>query len=433
MKKTKEQRKNRFWKVFIIIFSVFFGLMFLYIIQTNIVVLLNRAYIRSFDKVEYENQLVPEIGEDGYYTFTTDGDFRIMQISDMHLGGGLFSYNEDRKTIYEVITMVQKEKPDLIILNGDQTFGVPGPLFNGGGTFNNKMISKLVNYIFTRLEVYYSVTFGNHDTESFDYYNRDQIAKVYKKATYSIFNTDYTGYGTSNQCILLKGTDGSIRKAIMLIDSNAYVDNSLSASINWLYDYIHDDQVWWAKKTLLDLSSKEGHRVKSLFFFHIPIGEFETAYRELEANDFNDTENTQYIEGLWDELVDDKMGGRIWYGGCQYTDRDPNSIDKLFEEIGPDGINSMEACFVGHDHVNNAVVMYRGVMLAYGYSIDNTAYTDIAKYGLHRGAMIITIDTSNNFSQVHKNAYFDYGCETDKFIEVDLTRQYYEDYVPNNK
>ena len=35
-----------------------------------------KNYIRSFDKVEYANQLVPTVGEDGHYTFTTDGDFK---------------------------------------------------------------------------------------------------------------------------------------------------------------------------------------------------------------------------------------------------------------------------------------------------------------------------------------------------------------------
>lgn len=424
------KKKHRFLKVLSIILFVIIGIGILHFLATNIVILSLRAYIRSFDEVKYDNQLVPEIGEEGYYTFTTDDDFRIMQISDMHLGGGYFSIKQDRKTVYELMTMVQKEKPDLVILNGDQTFGVPGPIFNGGGTFNNKMISRQINYIFKTLGVYYTASFGNHDTESFDFYNREQLGKVYSKADHSIFRTDYDGYGVSNQCILVKGTDGSIRKAIMLIDSNAYVDESLQASINWLYDYIHDDQVEWAKKTIEDLSEQEGHLVKSIFFFHIPTGEFETAYRELKANNFNDTENTKYIEGVWNELVDSEMGGRIWYGGCQYTDRDPNSIDKLFEELGPDGINSMEACFVGHDHVNDAVVLYKGVMLAYGASIDNLAYSGIAEYGLQRGSMIVTIGEGNEVSQVHKNAYLDYGCDANKFYQVNLTDRYYEDYAP---
>ena len=151
--------------------------------------------------------------------------------------------------------------------------------------------------MFKQLGVYYSLVFGNHDTEAFDFYNREKMAKFYTGADHCIFESNFDGYGVTNQCILLKGSDGKIKKALMLIDSNAYVDESISASINWLYDTIHDEQVEWAKQTILELSEKEGHTVKSLFFFHIPIGEFEVAYRELKDNNWNDTTNTKYIEG----------------------------------------------------------------------------------------------------------------------------------------
>ena len=78
-----------------------------------------KNYIRTFDKVAYDNQLEPYIGEDGHYTFKTDGDFKIMQLNDLHIAGGHWSLKKDKKTIYEVCTMVQVDKPDLIILNGD--------------------------------------------------------------------------------------------------------------------------------------------------------------------------------------------------------------------------------------------------------------------------------------------------------------------------
>ena len=393
-----------------------------------------KNYIRSFDKVEYDNQLVPTVGEEGYYQFVTDGDFKIMQLNDLHIGGGHWSLKKDKKTIYEVMTMVQIEKPDLIILNGDSVFCVPGPLFNGGSSLNNKMASRRVIDIFERLGVYFTVTFGNHDTEAFDYYNRKQIGNLYMKDKYQycIFNSDFDGYGVTNQCILLKSSTGDIRKAIMLIDSNDYIDTSLSASMNWLYDVINDSQVAWAKQTLLGLGDGV-NPVKSLFFFHIPTGEFEQAYRDLQNNNFNDTADVKYISGVWDELVDSDMGGRIWYGGCHNLEVEPNDNDKLFEEIGPDGINSMEAIFCGHDHVNNAVVEYKGVILAYGMSLDNTAYKGIAKSGLQRGSMIVTVKGDNTFTIDHKNAYLDYGIDANRFYDVNLDHYYYDDYEPTNR
>ena len=413
------------------IVSLFLVVILFLVVANTFATISLKSYINKFDKVEYDSQLVPVKDENGYYTFTTDGEFRIMQINDIHIGGGHYSLKKDKKTVYEVMTMVQKEKPDLIILNGDNTFAVPGPMFNGGGTFNNRMAAKRVIQMFEKLGVYFTTTFGNHDTEAFDLFNRKQIGKLYSldKYKYCIFESNYTGYGVSNQCILLKNSGGDIRKAIMLIDSNDYIDDSLASTINWLYDTIHDDQVKWAKDTITAL----GNNVKSLFFCHIPIGEFETAYRELANNVFNDTTNTKYISGVWDELVNEKMGGRIWYGGCHKKDVAPEDNDTLFEELGPNGINSMEALFCGHDHVNNAVVEYKGVTLAYGMSIDNIAYDDIALSGKQRGAMVITIKTNNSFTIDHNNAYTHYGVETDKFFNVYLDHYLYEDYAPTNR
>lgn len=423
---------KKFLKVLLIVFG---SILFIYLclLFINIFAAGNlKRYINTFDSVEYVNQLTPEVDENGYVTFVTDDDFRVMEINDIHIGGGAWSLKKDKKSVYEVMTMIQKEKPDLVILNGDNVFAVPGPVFNGGGTLNNKMAAKQINRMFERLGVYYSTTFGNHDTEAFDYYSREAIGKLYNKADHCLFASNFSGYGVSNQCILLKNTSGKITKAFMLIDSNDYIDNSIMSSINWMYDTINDSQVEWAKGVIEDLSTKQGELVKSFYFFHIPTGEFETAYKELKDNDFKDTADAKYITGVWDELVDEELGGRVWYGGC-HSDLAPNDNDQLFEVLGPDGIGSMEAIFVGHDHVNNGVVEYKGVVLAYCLSIDNLAYDDVCLSGRQRGATVITVSSDGSWDFKQKNAYIDYGVGTDKFYDVYLDKYYYEGELPKLK
>lgn len=51
---------------------------------------------QSFEQVKIEEQLVPEKDENGYWTFTTDREFRVMQLTDVHIGGGFMS---DRKSV----------------------------------------------------------------------------------------------------------------------------------------------------------------------------------------------------------------------------------------------------------------------------------------------------------------------------------------------
>ena len=392
-----------------------------------------RHYISSFDPVQYDeaDRLVPEIDpETGYYTFTTDRDLRIMMLTDIHLGGGFWSREKDRKTVYEVITMLQKEKPDLVILDGDNTFAVPGPVYNGGGTLNNYMAARDVIQIFNHEGVYFSTVFGNHDTEVFDYTDRQKLGELYMndKFEYCIFDQNYTDGGdlptVTNQISQVKNTKGELTKALLLIDSNAYVDDSIQAVLDWNYDIIRDSTVDWAAESIKALGSP-----KTVAFFHIPTSEYRIAYEELAANGWKDTKDTKYVSGVWDELIDDSTHSRIWHGGI--TKEGPLAdIDKFFETLGPDGMKVLEACYCGHDHVNNAVVNYKGVDLCYGYSVDNLAYADINYSGAQRGATIITISPDGKRKTEYKNAYKDYGVPADKFVEVYTDHLLYEGGKP---
>ena len=106
-------------------------------------------------------------------------------------------------------------------------------------------------------------------------------------------------------------------------------------------------------------------------------------------------------------------------------------IDKFFETLGPDGMNVLEGCYCGHDHVNNAWVNYKGVDLCYGYSIDNIAYKDLDMSGLQRGATIITIAPDGTRTTEYKNAYLDYGipARTGGF-SIYTDRYYYDGARP---
>ena len=429
----KKKRRGLWWKIplWIVIIAVLLAgsaMLVNYGVSLHL-----RHYISSFEPVDYSNvdRVVPEIDpETGYYTFTTDRDLRIMMLTDIHLGGGFWSREKDRKTVYEVITMLQKEKPDLVILDGDNTFAVPGPVYNGGGTLNNYMAAHDVISIFNHEGVYFSTVFGNHDTEVFDYTKRQKLGELYMqdRFEYCIFDQNYTDGGelptVTNQIIQIKNTKGELTKALLLIDSNAYVDDSIQAVLDWNYDIIRDSTVDWAEKSLRELGNPE-----TVAFFHIPTSEFRIAYEDLEANGWKDTEDTKYISGVWDELVDETTHSRIWHGGI--TKEGPLAdIDKFFETLGPDGLGVLEACYCGHDHVNNAMVNYKRVDLCYGYSIDNLAYTDINYSGAQRGATIITITPEGKRMTEYNNAYRDYGIPANEFVDVYTDHLLYEGAKP---
>ena len=64
----------------------------------------------------------------------TDRDYKILQLTDLHLGFGLFSGKKDRLAMSAVTELIYRTKPDLIVLTGDSVF----PFFPKSGTMNNQ-------------------------------------------------------------------------------------------------------------------------------------------------------------------------------------------------------------------------------------------------------------------------------------------------------
>lgn len=114
----------------------------------------NEKLASSVESVSYEEQLIPEKDEDGDWCFTTDRDFRTVQLTDVHIGAGFLSFAKDSSAITSVATMLKKETPDLVIITGDIAYPIPFQ----SGTINNlrgaKIFAALWNSsVFTGLSV----------------------------------------------------------------------------------------------------------------------------------------------------------------------------------------------------------------------------------------------------------------------------------------
>lgn len=346
----------------------------------------------SFDQVVYENQLVPQKDDDGCWTFYTDRDLKILQLTDIHIGGGITSLKKDKMALNAVAAMITAEKPDLVVITGDLVYPVPFQ----SGTINNGISTDMVITMLEKLGVYYTVCFGNHDSEMYSDYTRDKIADKYADPDlkYSLFQKgpeDVDGYG--NHVIKVKNSQGIVTSAFFMIDSNSYV-NSDSLGLAQTYDNIHENQIAWYKENVLaiDAANKaidpDCPMFPSLCFFHIPLEEYETAWQEYKANDNQDTENVKYFAGEYNE------------GVCKGA-----NSDDFFEtalELG-----STKGIFCGHDHVNNASIEYKGIRLTYGMSIDYLAYMGIHKKGAQRGCTVISLSKDGELSVSLENYYQD--------------------------
>lgn len=363
-------------------------------------------YIDTFEKVSFDNQLTPQYDENGVAYFVTDEDFKVLHLTDIHIGGGIISAKKDRMALNAIAAMITEEKPDLVVITGDISFAVLR-----SGTLNNGYAHKFLSHLMENLGVYWTVAFGNHDSEAYNLYNRSAVAKMYENPDlkYCLFDKGPADiYGQCNHIINVRNSQGLVTKALIMMDTNSY-EWWDPIGILWDYDNIHEDQIEWYKnniealnsynKSILD-SLPESEKpeniesfttVQSLLFVHIPLMETRDAYNEyLEANE-QDTENTKYKGG--------KVGEKDPYVYCSEK---PEEMFETMVELG-----STKAMFIGHDHVNNIVLEYNGIIFSYGYSIDYFAYWQIHKLGSQRGCTVINCAPDGSFEIIHENYYQD--------------------------
>lgn len=409
-KKTPKQRFKIFLKVLLIIILVIALLCGILASVSAVGLKSNSNFIETIETVSFDNQLEPVLDDNGCYTFTTDDHFKVVQLTDVHIGGGFLSIKKDSMAINAVAAMITAEKPDLVVITGDIAYPVPFQ----AGTFNNKTSAELFAQLMEKLGVYWVPVFGNHDTEAYSYYSRKKISEFYSQEKFShcLFQSgpeDVDGYG--NSIINVKNTKGEITQSLVMLDSHSYVDNDYFG-IMWKYDTIHDSQVKWYEDSLNKIKAENNDIMpKSLAFFHIAIPEYKTAWDEYRANDFNDTENVKYIYGKAGEKDYSVYTSEYNYG----------FFDKV-KELG-----STQGMFCGHDHLNNFSIDYKGVRLTYGYSIDYLAYTGIMKFGLQRGCTVIDIAPDGSFESHLENYYQDKYQTAKEKEQVDLVGNYHSE------
>lgn len=349
----------------------------------------------SFEQVQYENQLVPQKDSDGYWTFTTDREFKVVQLTDVHIGGGSMSKKSDARAMNAVAALLTAEKPDLVVLTGDMVYPVPFQ----AGTFNNSISTKMIISLLETLGVYYTVTFGNHDSEFYATHTREQISDMWSDPSlkYSLYQEgpeDVYGYG--NHVIKVKNSKGIVRDAFFMFDSNEYTDGDI-LGIMWKYDNIHEDQIAWYKENVIAIDNANKvidpscDMFTSLAFFHIPLEEYSIAWDEYKANGHQNTTDVQVQDGFYHE------DGEKSYSGI-YSE---NLFETMLE------LGSTKGVFCGHDHVNNAIVKYKGINLVYGMSIDYLAYSNLFSEGAQRGCTVIDLDREGGVEISLENYYQD--------------------------
>ncbi len=263
-------------------------------------------------------------------SFNQDGTFKIVQFTDMH-----YMYGDPRSdtTLLLLDRILDAEKPDLVVFTGDI---VTGPVQAGWGRITAPVIKR---------EIPFAVTLGNHDHE----YNvtREEIAGIVTAYPYNI-NKAFGGSPgrVMDNVIPIYGSTKSLQEKALVycFDTGDY------SSMNGVdgYDWITPAQVQWYRQQSLHYTIKNNlEPLPALAYFHIPLPEYRLA--------FNNDENTRYGVRKEDECGPKLNTGMFF------------SMREMGDVMGT---------FVGHDHVNDYIVDYLGIALAYGhFSGWKTTYT----------------------------------------------------------
>ncbi len=330
--------------------------------------------IRIVESVPYVGSPIAPTYEDGVYTFTTDEEFKILQLTDIHIGGGAFSAGKDRMAFDAVKTLVSRVKPNLVVFTGDMVYPVPFQ----SGTIDNRRETELFTSLMDSLGVYYAVTFGNHDTEDYSLYRRDDLYNIYRSSKYCLIDRA-EGVDDINYAINVKNSSGIITQTLYMMDTHSYVEGFLDE-----YDGLHENQITWYRSEVARMNAlneaidENAPAVKSLVFIHIPFEEYATAWNEYKANGYADGGNVKFYYGKAEESNEKVCHSVV--------------ADNFFETMVE--LGSTQGVFCGHDHLNYWSLEYKGIRLTYGLSIDHLAYFGITEKHDQRGGTIITLDNT---------------------------------------
>lgn len=233
--------------------------------------------------------------------FDENGEFTVLHLTDFHEYMLIEGKNFDDITLVDnlkprltqfIEVCLEEVKPDLVVLGGDNIFGL-----SAVAEFMDTPVSiktyRAIAELFEEHEQYWTLTFGNHDSESvldkidylnevvkYDYFiggTEDEkyfSAKVFPTDT--VIGNSYADYYVGNYSIPVYDETGTqIAYNIFVLDSGSY---TLTPPADVPYLSITREQTDWYLSESEKLEQESGHIVPAVMFSHIPFAEMEDAY-----------------------------------------------------------------------------------------------------------------------------------------------------------
>ncbi len=292
-----------------------------------------------------DNKVVePVIKEVPPLLFSDSGEFTILHLTDFHEWMGIektigADEQDTLKPLLEkfIRDSVKTHNPDLIVLGGDNIFSLSA-IMDTVSKISLKTYRTIAE-LFEELEVYWTFTFGNHDSESTNT-KYDFIEEV---ATFPHFIGGLED-GSAHHSFVLKAQNGEadyvtnfsipiysksedgyeIKYNVFVLDSGAYEYVNKTDG----YRSIRPEQTAWYESEV-----KLHPEVPSIMFSHIPFPECDTAF----------------LTG----------GGTGFYAGISPSYEQSDILSVILS------LKNTKATFFGHNHANS----WTGFLESDGYQL----------------------------------------------------------------
>lgn len=226
----------------------------------------------------------PEIpAEKPILRVSKDGKFKILQVSDLHLSTGLGVCRDpepplgesgkcdaDPRTLQFIRSALELEKPDLVVLSGDQINGETSP-------DSQSALFKFAD-LFIKRKIPFATIFGNHDDEG-SVSSRQYLMQLTQSLPYSLSEpgpSNIDGVGNYYIEVLARGTSSHSALTLYLFDTHGYSPDERQFRG---YDWLKKSQIDWFKSTAESLKHSPAHREykrvhMDMAFIHIPLPEY---------------------------------------------------------------------------------------------------------------------------------------------------------------
>ena len=302
--------------------------------------------------------------------FDSNGKLKILHIADTHLN---YDRNFDA-SIWVIAEACDVEKPDLVVLTGDNTHPDEDP------AKTKKLINALMN-IFESRNIPVAVTFGNHDSEAGPM-TREDIMEYYNTFSCTISVDDSINFkncATFNIPVLASDSD-KVKFNLWVFDSGDYDEDDPRH-----YDRVRTEQIEWYKQTSAKLKEENsGETVNSVVFQHIIVPEI---YDVLEKVDSKQPFAVEHIYNEDEYYMFDPEG--VNYGMLNEKPCPGYYNDGQFDALVETG--DVLAMFTGHDHTNAFGVRNQNIDI---YTSPMTRYKGLA-YTTQYGYRVVEIDEND--------------------------------------